>query len=148
MGAASWPEQYLMHIENEIFIPASAGHVFDAVLRQIGPDMTRADGVAMPLTIEPWPGGRWYRDLGNQSGHWWGHVQVIKPPHVLEICGPMFMSYPVVSHVQFRLTEVAGGVRLVVVHRAMGEILPAHRQAAKAGWIDMLSRVKGRCGSV
>ena len=36
----------------------------------------------------------WYRDLGNDAGHLWGHVQVIKPPTWLELCGPMFMSYP------------------------------------------------------
>ena len=47
-----------------------------------------------PMVIEPWPGGRWYRDLGNNAGHLWGHVQVIKPPTLLELCGPMFMSFP------------------------------------------------------
>ena len=41
------------------------------------------------MKIEPWPGGRWYRDLGNNAGHLWGHVQVIKPPTLLEICGPL-----------------------------------------------------------
>jgi uncharacterized protein YndB with AHSA1/START domain len=71
---------------------------------------------------------------------------VIKPPTLLELCGPMFMSYPVASHVQFRLTEVGGGTRLVVVHRAMGEILPEHREGVTMGWQHILSRVKGRCG--
>ena len=48
----------------------------------------------MPMKIEPWPGGRWYRDLGNDNGHFWGHVQAIKQPTLLEIYGPLFMSYP------------------------------------------------------
>jgi uncharacterized protein YndB with AHSA1/START domain len=146
MGVTPWPEQYLLHIEAEVFIRNSAQCVFDGLLQQIGPDMTQPDGEAIPLAIEPWPGGRWYRNTGPQSGHLWGHVQVIKPPLLLEFSGPLFMSYPVVSHVQFRLTERAGGVRLVVVHRAMGDILPQHRQAAKPGWQDLLMRIKKRCG--
>ena len=63
----------------------------------------------MPMKIEPWPGGRWYRDLGDGNGHFWGNVQAIKRPTLLEITGPLFMSYPVVSNVQYRLSEVDGG---------------------------------------
>ena len=76
----------------------------------------------MELTLEPWPGGRWFRDLGNNTGHFWGHVQVIKPPKLLEIVGPMMMSYPVASHLQYRLTEEADGTRLTLIHQAIGLI--------------------------
>ena len=41
----------------------------------------------MPFKLEAWPGGRWFRDLGNNAGHLWGHVRVIKPPALLEISG-------------------------------------------------------------
>jgi hypothetical protein len=44
-------------------------------------------GKPLPMKIEPWPCGRWYRDLGNNRRHLWGYVQVIKPPTLLEICG-------------------------------------------------------------
>ena len=37
-----------------------------------------------------------------------GFVQVIKPPTLLEIHGPMFMSYPVAGHLQIRLAETLG----------------------------------------
>ena len=46
------------------------------------------DGKPLPMKIEPWPYGRWYRDLGGDNGHFWGHVQAIKKPTLLEICGP------------------------------------------------------------
>ena len=59
----------------------------------------------MPMKLEAWPGGRWYRDLGDDNGHFWGHVQAIKRPTLLEITGPLFMSYPVVSNLQYRLSE-------------------------------------------
>ncbi len=32
----------------------------------------------MPMKLEAWPGGRWFRDLGDGNGHLWGHVQAIK----------------------------------------------------------------------
>src|SRR5829696_5779968 len=76
--------------------------------------------------IEPWPGGRWYRDLGNNAGHLWGHVQVIKPPTLLELCGPMPMSYPATNHLQYRLTSEGGQTRLHFTHKAMGLIPPEH----------------------
>src|SRR6202040_911749 len=45
----------------------------------------------MPMKLEAWPGGRWYRDLGDNNGHFWGVVQAIKRPTLLEITGPLFM---------------------------------------------------------
>ena len=63
------------------------------------------------MVLEPWPGGRWYRDLGEESGHLWGHVQVIKPPTLLELWGPMFMSFAGINHVQYRLTASGEGTR-------------------------------------
>ncbi len=85
------------------------------------------------LKLEAWPGGRYFRDLGDNTGHLWGHVQVIKPPTLLEITGPMFMSYAVTSHVQYRLTEQGRGTKLVLTHRAFGEIDPEHRKGVHSG---------------
>ena len=96
----------------------------------------------LSMKIEPWPGGRWYRDLGNNAGHLWGHVQVIKPPTLLEITGPMPMSYPAVNHVQYRLKEKDGGTQLTFLHRAMGLILPEHRDGMPEGWQHWLDRIR------
>ena len=71
---------------------------FQAMLDELGPEGQMPDGKTLSMKIEPWPGGRWYRDLGNNAGHFWGHVQVIKPPTLLELTGPMPMSYPAVNH--------------------------------------------------
>lgn len=144
MVAIAWPEQYVLHIEKEIQIDATPAIVFEAILEQIGPGADLPDGTPMPMKLEPWPGGRWYRDLGDNTGHFWGHVQVIKPPMLLEITGPMFMSYPVISHVQYRLTEQSGGTRLTLLHRAIGEIASEHRQGVNKGWGHILARIKSR----
>jgi hypothetical protein len=98
----------------------------------------------MAMVLEAWPGGRWFRDLGNNTGHLWGLVQVIKPPNLLEIHGPLFMSYAAISHVQYRLTEAGAGTRLSLFHRGIGEITPEHRDGAVIGWGFILGKVKER----
>jgi uncharacterized protein YndB with AHSA1/START domain len=129
-------------IRKEIDIEAPLEITFEALLDEIGPESQMPDGRPFPLTIEPWPGGRWYRDLGNNSGHLWGHVQVIKPPTLLEITGPMPMSYPVINHIQYRLSASGHGTRLKLVHKAMGLIIPEHRDGMPEGWEHGLQRVR------
>ena len=131
-----------LHIRKEIEIAASIEITFEAILEELGPAGQMPDGKPIPFKIEPWPGGRWYRDLGNNSGHLWGHVQVIKPPTLLEITGPMPMSYPAINHVQYRLKAEGGGTRLTFHHRAMGLILPDHRDGMPKGWEHKLERVR------
>lgn len=123
-----------IHIIKENLIAASPEIVFESILAQLGPESEMPDGKPFPMKFEPWPGGRWYRDLGNQTGHFWGHVQVIKPPTLLEICGPMFMSYPVASHVQYRITAEGKKSKLKLVHRAMGFMPEDHRREVHTGW--------------
>ena len=131
-----------LDIRKEIEIAASIEITFEAILEELGPAGQMPDGKPIPFKIEPWPGGRWYRDLGNNSGHLWGHVQVIKPPTLLEITGPMPMSYPAINHVQYRLKAEGGGTLLTFYHRAMGLILPDHRDGMPKGWEHKLERVR------
>jgi uncharacterized protein YndB with AHSA1/START domain len=133
-------ETFEIHKEIEIAAPIEV--TFEALLAELGPEGQMLDGKPFPRKIEPWPGGRWFRDLGNDSGHLWGHVQVIKPPTLLEICGPMPMSYPAVNHVQYRLKAEGAGTRLTIHHRAMGLILPEHRDGMPEGWECGLERIR------
>ena len=116
--------------------------VFEAVLDEVGPECQMMDGKPFPLKLEAWPGGRWFRDLGNNTGHLWGHVQVIKPPNLLEIIGPMPMSYPAINHIQYRLTAHGSGTVLKFTHQAMGAITRDHRDGMPKGWDFWLGRIR------
>jgi uncharacterized protein YndB with AHSA1/START domain len=129
-------------IRQQIEIEAPVDIAFQTVLEELGPEGRMPNGESLSMKLEPWPGGRWYRDLGNNAGHLWGHVQVIKPPTLLEIIGPMPMSYPAVNHVQYRLKEKDGGTQLAFLHRAMGLILPEHRDGMPEGWQHWLERIR------
>jgi uncharacterized protein YndB with AHSA1/START domain len=129
-------------VRKEIDIAAPIAIAFEAVLDQLGPESQMPDGKPFPMKLEPWPGGRWFRDLGNSAGHLWGHVQVIKPPTLLEIWGPLMMSYPAVNHLQYRLKAEGGGARLTFLHRAMGLLLREHRDGMPEGWHFWLERIR------
>ena len=133
-------------IRKEIAIAAPPEIAFQAVLEELGPGSQLPDGKPFPMKIEPWPGGRWYRDLGetggHKYGHLWGHVQVIKAPTLLELVGPMPMSFPATNHVQYRLIAESNGTRLVFTHRALGLIPQEMRDGMPEGWDHGLNRVK------
>ena len=131
-------QKLILEVEQQIEVKGSVPAAFEGLIRQL----TEIND--MPLKLERFPGGRWFRDLGNNAGHLWGFVQVIKPPTLLEIEGPMMMSYPVAGHVQFRLAEVAGGTKVTVRHRAFGLLEEAHREGVKEGWKKILGGIDER----
>jgi hypothetical protein len=135
-------ESLTLEVTQEIHIGASPETTFASLLVQMGRLNETPDGTPFPMTIEPWPGGRWYRDLGSENGHLWGHVQSIKRPTLLEITGPLFMSYPAVSNVLYRLKEVDGGTLLTFRHTALGLIQDDHRKGLATGWTALLERVR------
>ena len=130
-----------LDLTEEIQVRASLDATFEALLEQMGPGNEGPGGVPMPMVIEPRPGGRWFRDLGNDNGHFWGHVQAIKRPTLLEIAGPLFMSVPVVSNVQYRLKEAPGGTLISFRHSALGFIPDDLRQGLMHGWTAMHQRI-------
>ena len=145
MAVSTEQEIRTFEIVKEEAIAASIEIVFETLLEQMGPYNQTPDGTSLAMKIEPWPGGRWFRDLGNNSGHFWGHVQAIKPPTLLEIYGPLFLSFPAMSNVQYRLTEENGLTRLKFVHRAMGLIpldLIDGPRSASTGWTYLLERIR------
>jgi uncharacterized protein YndB with AHSA1/START domain len=137
-------EDMTLNVTEEILVRAPLETTFAALLEQLGPFNAAADDKPMPMKIEPWPGGRWYRDLGDNNGHFWGVVQAIKRPTLLEISGPLFMSYPVVSNVQYRLSQVDGGTLIQFRHSALGLIQEDHRKGVTGGWGYMNAGVKKR----
>jgi hypothetical protein len=142
--AAMATDNLTLNIREEIFVNASLEDTFAALVEQLGSGAEQMDGTAMPMVIEAWPGGRWYRDLGNNNGHFWAHVQAIKKPTLLEFTGPMFMSYPVASNIQYRLSEKNGGTLITFHHKAFGLISEEHRQGVNKGWAHIHASVTKR----
>lgn len=137
-------ENLTLNVTQEVLVRASLETTFAALLEQLGPKNDTPDGKPMPLKLEPWPGGRWYRDLGDGNGHFWAHVQAIKRPTLIEFAGPLFMSYPVASNVQYRLSEEPGGTLIKFHHTALGLIADEHREGVVKGWTHILASIRTR----
>lgn len=137
-------EDLTLSITEEIQVKANPEVTFDALLEELGPGLTGAEDNPLQAKIEAWPGGRWYRDLGDNNGHFWGNVQAIKRPTLLEITGPLFMSYGAISNVQYRLSEVDGGTLILFHHKAFGVIQDDHRQNVGSGWAHILESARKR----
>lgn len=136
------PSDMIFDVSQSIEVNAAIGDAYKALIARLTTESTSPDNKPMPMVLEEWPGGRWFRDLGHGQGHLWGFVQVIKPPTLIEIQGPMFMSYAVAGHVQFKLTQISGGTEVYLHHQAIGNILDEHRQHIGPGWDHYLQSVK------
>jgi uncharacterized protein YndB with AHSA1/START domain len=131
-----------LNVLKDTLIDAPIEIVWESVLEEMGPAGTAGDNSPMPMKVELWPGGRWFRDLGPNAGHLWGHIQVVKPPKLLEVCGPLFMSYPAISHVQYRLIPDGDKkTRLKLTHRAIGLIDPEHAKGVIEGWQEVIDSI-------
>ena len=69
-------------------------------------------------------------------------MQAIKRPTLLEIYGPLFMSYPTMSNVQYRLTDVDGGTVIAFRHTAFGFVSDDHRKGVGTGWTAIMTRIQ------
>ncbi len=136
-------DQTILEFGQEIEIEAPLADVFEGMVHRLtdghrgGPE-----AAPLPLELERKPGGRWFRDLGDGAGHLWGFVQSYKPPTLLEIFGPMFMSYPVSGHMIIRFEATGEGTRLSFRYSAFGLLQDDHRTGIKTGFASMLADVK------
>jgi len=132
-----------LDVEQNIEVKGSIEDVFKSVVNQLSNGFARPDGESLNMNLEEFAGGRWYRDLGDGIQYLWGHVQVIKAPTLLELSGPMFMSYPAINHLELKLNQGDGGTNVTLRHRAVGLIDPQHREGVVTGWNGFLESVKG-----
>jgi uncharacterized protein YndB with AHSA1/START domain len=137
-------EEATVNITSETRVAASPATTFAALVEQLGASNEHPDGTPMPLKLELWPGGRWYRDLGDNEGHFWAHVQAIKQNVLLEFCGPLFMSAPVANNVQYRLSEEDGETVIKFRHSAFGMVPEELRANMTKGWGHIHEQAKLR----
>src|SRR5215213_5382192 len=131
-----------INLVKEMEVTASAAIVWESIIEELNGGMAGEDGKSMNHKLELWPGGRWYRDLGNNTGHLWAHVQVIKPSKLLELYGPMFMSFPAMSHSSYRITESGSACKMVFTYRAHGLFPKEFGEGVEEGWGEMIEKIR------
>jgi hypothetical protein len=140
-------ESLTLRIEQEIRVNAPIDVTFAALLEQLGPGSEHPDGTSMHMKLEAWPGGRWFRDLGDGNGHYWATVQSIKRSTLLEFTGPLWMSHPVANNVIYRLIEDGGETVIKFCHSGFGLIQEDHKKGAVQGWSHIHEKLRQRAES-
>jgi hypothetical protein len=80
--------------------------------------------------------------LGDDNGHFWANVKAIMRPTLLEFVGPLFASFPFVSNVQYRLSEVDGGILITFRQTALGFVSDEQKTGMDKGWASMHEGVR------
>lgn len=142
--AAATLADLTLDITEEVRVRASLEDAFAALIEELGPENQGIQGTPMPMVLEPWPGGRWFRDLGDGNGHCWGHVQAIRRPTLLEISGPLMMSFPVASNVQYRLKQEGSDTVITLRHTALGLFPDGFKLPFSQGWQATSRRIAAR----
>jgi hypothetical protein len=135
-------ENQTFTITEEIRVRATLEQTFQSLMAHMGRLNETPEGMPLPMVLEAYPGGRWYRDLGGENGHLWGFVQSIKRPALLEIWGPLFMSTAATSNLQYRLSETSDGTLIRFTHTLVGPFPEEHRSRLATGWTALHARVR------
>jgi hypothetical protein len=69
-------------------------------------------------------------------------VKATMRPTLLEFVGQLFASFPFVSNVQYRLSEVDSGTLIVFRHTALGFFPYEDKAGMSKGWASMHDRVR------
>src|ERR1700734_2224380 len=141
-------ENLTLNLNQETHVRATLEVTFAALLEQIGPRNETHDGKPLAMKIQPWPGGRWDRDLGDNNAHSGATVQAIKRPTPLELTGPLFMSAPVLNNLQYRLSEKDGGTLITFRHTALGFVSDEHKAGMTLGWAHIFELVRKQAESL
>jgi len=125
----------------EVTIDAPPSAVQRAVVEGFGEWMVSPQtGQTMALRIEPFVGGRVFRDLGEGHGHLWAHISVLKPG-LIEMVGPFASVEPCYNLIRFRFAEAGTDqTRLTFSHQASGAVPAEMLEGAPLGWQQVIEK--------
>ena len=63
-----------LDLEQSVEIRSALGDAYRALLSRLTDANSTPDNKPMPMVLEQWPGGRWFRDLGGQVREIFGHL--------------------------------------------------------------------------
>ena len=128
-----------LDIAQEVTIAAPKETVFAALTQGIGAWWSHSFVPAPErIELEPWVGGRFHEVWGDGQGALYATVTRIRTPDLLYLNGTLGMGGAVVGVIHFDLAETAGGTRLQLTHRAIGDIDAETVANYTGGWTALL----------
>jgi len=129
-----------LQIEREVELRATPEQVFAALSTEIGAwwDHTFADE-PRGLHLEPYAGGRFYEEFGDNGSALYALVTYAEPDKLLVLSGSMGMRGPVLETVRYELAPCERGTLLKLAHRVVGEVDDETREIYTTGWDVLLN---------
>lgn len=118
----------------EITLPAPREAVFDALTSGMGAWWPHRVSETGTVVVEPRIGGRFFEDLGGDDGVLYATVTRLQRPEHVTLNGPMGMTGPVVSVMEFDLEKTAGGTLVRLSHKGVGDISEETKALYGEGW--------------
>lgn len=135
-------------VQGEIEIDAPRERVFEAILRETeswfwpGRDGDRNP----PSKIEPWVGGRFWRDesaqRGDGAGELYATLATVRPPEMVRMVGDFASEHAYCGTITIRLDESGVGTRVRVTHACSGDVPEDKVREFDDGWRDELGNLK------
>jgi hypothetical protein len=136
-----------LDITEEIRVAAPLDKAFAALLEELGPANRGQNDVPMPMMLEAWPGGRWFRDLGNGNG------TPVGPCTGHQGAGAARDHGAAVDVLRRRVERAVppqgenGGTIITLKHSAFGRFPDGYGAPASQGWKNIFARVRQRVES-
>lgn len=130
-------------IEEEITVEADRDRVFTALTDDIGQWFWCGEkNEQPPVKLEPWAGGRFYREWDGGASELYGIVELVSPGKALRLNGSIGGTRAIASLTTIKLEESDGATVVSMTHRMAGELAEEDMVDYKAGWADELSSMK------
>jgi DNA-binding transcriptional ArsR family regulator len=137
-----------IRVESEVVIHAARERVFEAILRETSHWFWpgEADRPHPPSVIEPWVGGRFWRDesaeYGEGAGDLYATIATIRAPEMVRMVGDFASQHAYAGTVTIQLRETTGGTRVGVTHVCSGDVPEEKVREFDEGWRDELGNLK------
>jgi uncharacterized protein YndB with AHSA1/START domain len=145
-------------IRKEVTVSASPERAFEVFTRRmhtwwpLETHSVRAGRDGAPpeeLHLEPWAGGRFYEQTGEEQASW-GTVLECEPPRRIRFEWHVNPANPP-TEVEVTFTPVEEGTRVELVHTGWGRFAPGSETrdnyAGPGGWTTVLARYADAAGS-
>ncbi len=143
-------EPRTIRVESEIRIAAPRERVFEAITRETHAWFWpgKPDTPNPPSKLEPWIGGRFWRDesatKGEGAGELYATVATIRPPEMLRMVGDFASERAYAGAITIRLEEnTASATRVFVTHTCSGDVPDDKVREFDDGWREELDNLKG-----
>lgn len=136
-----------LHVATEVTVDAPRSRLWQAVLA-VGEWWPHRFRPGSDVALEPWVGGRFLEDWGDEGGGaLYGQVTEIAPGDRISVSGPMGLQGAVSSRWTLTLADDGGSTVVRLDHSVIGDVDEQTSAAYTSGWDEVLAALAAAASS-